>query len=231
MGSETAGRSDSAGVCGFIFDLDGTLVDSHLDFDAIREEMGLTEGVPVLEALRGMAAERSRECWRILDRHESDGADRATAMPGVPEFLDHLRGLDLRSAVFTRNSRAMTVHMLARCGLEIELALTRDDGPVKPDPWAILEICRHWRTQPAEVVVIGDFRFDIEAGQNAGARTVLFTGGKDPRRRAGFSRADYVLDSFTDADRLLRLLQLPTTRRPARAGHSGVIKSCRDKEM
>lgn len=36
---------------GVIFDLDGTLVDSGLDFDSMRREMGLDPGTPILESL------------------------------------------------------------------------------------------------------------------------------------------------------------------------------------
>ncbi len=37
-------------VRGVIFDLDGTLVDSGLDFDLMRREMGLPPGKPLLES-------------------------------------------------------------------------------------------------------------------------------------------------------------------------------------
>jgi len=44
-----------------IFDLDGTLLDSPLDFDAIRCEIGLPDGQPILEALEGLPPpERAR---------------------------------------------------------------------------------------------------------------------------------------------------------------------------
>jgi len=38
-------------IRGIIFDLDGTLADSQLDFDAMRREMELPLGLPILEAL------------------------------------------------------------------------------------------------------------------------------------------------------------------------------------
>ena len=33
----------------FIFDMDGTLVDSALDFDAMRQELGFPKDAPILE--------------------------------------------------------------------------------------------------------------------------------------------------------------------------------------
>jgi phosphoglycolate phosphatase-like HAD superfamily hydrolase len=39
-------------IRGVVFDLDGTLVSQELDFEAIRREIGLPTGTPLLEALR-----------------------------------------------------------------------------------------------------------------------------------------------------------------------------------
>ena len=192
-------------VRGFIFDLDGTLVDSRLDFDAIRREMGLPDGEPILAALERMEPTQARHCDRILERYEREGAERTVLLPGVPELLEHLNRLRLRQAVVTRNSRAMAERMLSRCGLELDPVVTRDDGPVKPDPWAIDCIRRQWDIPSRRVVVIGDFRFDIEAGRRAGAITAFLGGERQP----GAEQADLRLDSLQQADRLLRALGLP----------------------
>ena len=45
-----------------IFDLDGTLVDSGLDFDLMRAEMGLARGLPLLEAIAAVEAEIAARC-------------------------------------------------------------------------------------------------------------------------------------------------------------------------
>ncbi|HIA63686.1 MAG TPA: HAD family hydrolase, partial [Planctomycetaceae bacterium] len=40
-----------AELAGIIFDIDGTLIDSGLDFDLIRAEMNLPAGAAILESL------------------------------------------------------------------------------------------------------------------------------------------------------------------------------------
>jgi len=180
-----------------IFDLDGTLVDSGLDFDLMRAEMGLARGLPLLEAIAAVEAEIAARCHAILLEHERRGAQRATLYPGVAPFIDELAARGWRRAVFTRNSRDLTLHTLARVGLEFDAVLSRDDAPVKPDPAALLQICEAWRVPPSECVVIGDHRFDIEAGRRAGMHTVLYTGsGLRPDLREGDS-PDYVLACFS----------------------------------
>jgi HAD superfamily hydrolase (TIGR01509 family) len=196
-------------VHGVILDLDGTLVDSHLDFAQMRREMDLPPGVPVLEALEAMPPGDAARCRDILQRHERAGAERATLMPGVDHFLEQLEERQLRTAVVTRNSRAMAERMLSRLAHRFDDLLSRDDGPVKPDPWAIYRICEAWGVEPPQVVVIGDFYFDVEAGRRAGARTVLLTRDRDPRQLPGADQADYLLRSFHDAAQLFAWMQEP----------------------
>jgi HAD superfamily hydrolase (TIGR01509 family) len=195
-------------IAGVIFDMDGTLVDSGLDFAAMRREMGLPDGVPLLETMENLAEAEAARCRTILLRHEEAGAVRAVVLPGVRRFLNRLRGLGVRQAVFTRNSREVADATLARCGLNFDLVLTRDDGPIKPDPWAIRHICETWGVAPAQVAVIGDYRFDIEAGIRAGARTVLFTRGRPSESLPGADLAELHLESFQQTDELLRALGL-----------------------
>lgn len=194
-------------VRGLLFDLDGTLVDSGLDFDAMRREMLLPSHLSVLEALRQLTPRDADRCREILDRHEREGALRAVPLPGVSAFLRQIAPLGLRQGVVTRNSRKAARLALRRCDLNFRYVLTRDDGPVKPDPWAILRLCEEWDVRPSEVLVCGDFRFDIEAGIAAGAGTVLVCNGREPSSIAGYELADYCLPSFVESGGLLRLLR------------------------
>ena len=188
-------------VKGVIFDLDGTLVDSKLDFNAIRTEMGLPDGELILESLQAMPpGPRLDECRAILRRHEVQGANAAELMPGVDDFLQHLQTNSIRTAVLTRNSRHSTDVVMQRLGLEFSIVLTRDDVPAKPDPEGLLRICREWDLPVADVLFVGDFRLDLEAGRNAGMRTVLYA----PDERPDYAdQADYIIERFSDAAEVL----------------------------
>lgn len=191
---------------GIIFDLDGTLVDSRLDFDQMRAEMDLPPGLPVLEAIEQMAEPRASECREILARHEWAGVERATAMPGVIELLEQLHALQLRLAVLTRNSRAIADATLQRCGLRFDEVIGREDAPAKPDPTAILQLCKRWQLAVTEVAIVGDYRFDLEAGRRAGSRTVLYTAGEDLRHLDWAGLADVHLACFTEPSVLLAMV-------------------------
>ena len=62
---------------GVLFDLDNTLVDSGLDFDAMRRAMGLPDGVSILEAIERLPPDRAARCRQILHEFELAGAARA----------------------------------------------------------------------------------------------------------------------------------------------------------
>lgn len=191
---------------GVIFDLDGTLVDSHLDFDAIRREMGLPTGLPILEALDEMPHDRAARCRALLQRYEMEAAEKASLHDGVVGFLELLDAQGIQRAVVTRNRSDVAKRTLQRLGLNFEIVIAREDGPVKPDPWAIQHICGFWRIKPQDALVIGDFHFDIEAGRRAGSSTMLLTHGRDAAKLQGASEPDYVVNSFAEAARILQSL-------------------------
>jgi HAD superfamily hydrolase (TIGR01549 family) len=192
-------------IRGIVFDLDGTLIHQALDFEAIRREIGLPQGSPLLEALEQLLpAERDR-AWAILDRHEVTAASAAELLPGVPEFLAWLDGCGVRRAVLTRNSRAAAGTALARCRLAgFDPIVSRDDAPFKPQPDGLLNICVAWNLRPAEVLMIGDYVYDIQVGRRAGTRTALLTHG---RVWPFAGEADLEFDDFADGmDNLRNLL-------------------------
>ena len=194
-------------IRGVVYDLDGTLVDSGLDFPAIRREMGLPEGVPILEALSEIPqGQRLDNCLRVLSRHEDEAAERATIMPGAAELVAHLAAENIPQAIFTRNSRRCSTRMLERVGLTFAWVLSRENGPPKPHPAGLLKLCEIWRVDPADVLFVGDFLHDINAGRAAGVRTVLFAPGNLPHYAP---LADFCISSFAEAERLIDRLILP----------------------
>ncbi len=195
-----------ARVHGVTFDLDGTLVRSALDFDAIRRELGLPPGEPLLEVLARLPPDEARHALAVLERHEEHAAQTAVAVPGIAELLDRLARAGLRAGVLTRTARRFALASLARTGLRCDPVLGREDAPPKPDPAGIWQICNYWGLRPEQAAMVGDYRFDIEAGRRAGVRTVLYTAGRVPTAEELSWGADLVLGCFLDAEMLLEWL-------------------------
>jgi HAD superfamily hydrolase (TIGR01509 family) len=168
-----------ARVRGVVFDLDGTLVVQELDFDAMRREIGLPPGTPLLEALEHMDGPARAAALDVIRRHELAAAETARLTPGVAAFLELLAARGVRRAVLSRNMREAVEKVLRRCGIAFDIVLAREDAPYKPSPEGLWQICAAWGLAPAEVLMVGDYLYDIEAGRRAGTRTALVTHGRD----------------------------------------------------
>ena len=70
-----------------IFDMDGTLTEPILDFDAMRAEIGLPDGVPILGHLDGLTAAERAHAEEVLLRHERAAIAQATLADGCADLL------------------------------------------------------------------------------------------------------------------------------------------------
>jgi len=156
-----------------IFDLDGTLADSALDFDAIRAEIGLEPGLPILEQLATADAETCARAEVIMRRHERDAIAGARLTDGCAELLAHLVGRRVPIGILTRNIREVVETFARTFAFAFQAIYTREDGPPKPSPAGVLVLCEKLGAAPADTLTVGDFKFDVLAGRRAGCPTVL----------------------------------------------------------
>jgi HAD superfamily hydrolase (TIGR01509 family) len=182
---------------GVIFDLDGTLTEPLLDFEAIRRELGLPAGVPILEALVPFDAAARQRAEVILRRHEMEAIAAATLADGCVELLEILRARAIPTAILTRNVRAAVDDFVARFGFQFSAIHTREDGPPKPSPHGALALYRAMGLHPVDVWGVGDYKYDVIAARDAGCRTVLVC-AEPPRDLAEWGSPDLVVRSLRE---------------------------------
>ncbi len=161
-----------------LLDMDGTLTEPLLDFDAIKRDMGIGSA-PILETMKGMAAADLARAQAVLYRHESTAAERSTLNAGCRDLLDWLDAVGLPRAIVTRNTRASVETVLARHGLSAAVAVTREDGKYKPDPDPLFLACDRLGVDPAGAWMVGDGHHDVEAGVAAAMFTVWVSHGRE----------------------------------------------------
>lgn len=185
-----------------IFDMDGTLTRPYIDFARIKEHIGAGQ-TPILEFIASIEdVENRRRVREIVDEYERDAAENSTLNAGVEEVLVFLREQGICVAILTRNNRNSVETVLAMHGLKVDLFVTsEDDLPPKPSPEPVLHIARRFGVEPARVMVVGDFRFDVMSGRAAGARTVFLTNGKVPEDTGV---ADHVIDELIELIPIIR---------------------------
>ncbi len=183
-----------------LLDLDGTLIDSVPDLagalgrafrdcglvphelPAVRAMVGEGQRVLVQRALQGAGADLGR-LDEVLGRFRYHYGDRlhelTVCYPGVLETLRQLPA-DLPKAVATNKPGAWARRLTAHFGLDASLrwVLGEDDvGARKPDPKLLLHLCERARVAPADALMVGDSRIDLDAAHAAGIPVALCTYG------------------------------------------------------
>ncbi len=159
-----------------IFDLDGTITQPYFDFDAIREEMGLArDSGPVLESMEKMTAQQRQEVEKILHYHEQKAVTESRLNAGAKQTLSALRAAGIHIGILTRNRRSNALAIARKHNLKFDAIIGREEGPVKPDAFGVLQLCRQFGVEPEETLLVGDYLFDLLCAKAARAVAVLLT--------------------------------------------------------
>jgi phosphoglycolate phosphatase len=184
---------NNAGVRAFVFDLDGTLIDSKMDLvhsvNAMLRETGRAElpaelvasyvghGAPQLIAsvLGPVSSEvQRREALAIfLEQYNQHKLELTRAYPGVAEALQAFAGYPM--AVLTNKPAKLSVEILEGLGLRRYFrAVYGGDSfeKKKPDPGGALTILKELGVPAGESAMVGDSDVDIQTARNAGMLAV-----------------------------------------------------------
>jgi HAD superfamily hydrolase (TIGR01549 family) len=198
----------------FLFDLDGTLVDSvyqhvlawrealqacgiELSVWRIHRRVGMSGGLMANAILRETGHEvTSEEAGRLLRLHAEAYARQAGGirpLPGARELLDRLTKANVPWTIATSGRLDSARPTLEALGVGPEIpVVTRDQVPhAKPDPDLFLEAARRLGVPISSAFVVGDSVWDLLAAQRARALGVgLLSGGygHDELERAGAYR-------------------------------------------
>ena len=162
---------------GWVFDLDGTLTLAQHDFPAIRRELGVPADADILTYMATLPADDYTAMKAQLDAIELRLAAEVEPAPGAVALVRQLRDQGRRLGILTRNLQVVARSTLSCLGIldcfAPEDVLGREEAEPKPSPDGIHQLLDRWQLTPDEAVMVGDFRFDLEAGRAAGSRTCL----------------------------------------------------------
>lgn len=178
------GVSRAFRVAAVLFDFDDTLTTpGALDFDRIRRDLACPPGTPILEHIAGLPSteQRTRASTR-LNELELEAAERAQPNPHAEALVRRLQDAGLPLGILTRNSRASVERALhnfpALQPADFQVIVSRDDHvPPKPAGDGVAYAARRLGVDVRELLLVGDYIFDVLAGASAGALTVLLQPG------------------------------------------------------
>lgn len=199
----------------FLFDLDGTLIDSielilssfrhtrRVHFgDELPDSVYLASiGRPLRDALATLATDPDLLA-AMIDTYRTHNHAHHDAMvrpyPGIVDALRAVHGRGARMAVVTSKLRVGAVKGLLCCGLAelFDVVICADDVERgKPHPEAVEKALAALDRDPETAVFIGDSPHDMEAGRRAGVRTAAVLWGPFERATLLAHAPTYWLDA------------------------------------
>lgn len=161
----------------WIFDLDGTLTVAVHDFKAIKEALGIPPEADILGYLDALPPDESAHLHKKLDTIERELSKKTSAAPGAFELLSMLAEDDCVLGVLTRNTHSIARHTLELTGLEgffpeSAYIIGRHEAVPKPDPAGAIHLASLWNASSDDIVLTGDYLYDLLCGRNIGAATI-----------------------------------------------------------
>ena len=196
-------------ISAILFDFDGTLTQpGAIDFSHIRKLIGCPSNKPILEFIGDLSNASERQvAVDTLDRCEIEAAARTVPNSGAERVIADLRNGGLKVGVISRNSQRSIERALANfdnTGIEdFDIVISRDTPvPPKPRPDGIVHAAEVLGVSIEEILVVGDFVFDIDAGHRAGALCAFITNGGEADIP---EKSDFIIHSLEE---LLPIIQL-----------------------
>jgi HAD superfamily hydrolase (TIGR01549 family) len=165
-------------IRGVIFDMDGTITAPYFDFLRIKEEAGIGD-VDMLDYLRYANRAEYARIHRILHRYEEAGVRDAKLNRGARTLLNFLARRKIPTALLTRNSRKSVDGICRKLKLKFDITISREDGAYKPAPEPIWHIAKQWKLARWEVLMVGDYKWDVLCAKNAGIPCALLIDGSE----------------------------------------------------
>ena len=180
-----------------MFDLDGTLVSSSLNFVKICTELGCKPGTDILAFISSLPAAEQRIAHELIHDYEREDAETAMIIDGVADVLAALKERRINTAIVTRNSQTATMLKLKRSNIKVEKVITREMGVPKPAPDTLLNLANAWGFRSRDCCYVGDYVYDLQAANNADMHAIWFANGIQPH--PDYSRlADFHFDHYNE---------------------------------
>ncbi|MBS3945101.1 MAG: HAD family hydrolase [Melioribacter sp.] len=194
---------------GIIFDVDGTLAETHelifASFNHVAEKylnkrltneeivalFGPTEDVILKEWMKDDYESARKDYFEF---YESKHSEMAEIFPGLREAVSIIKEHNIPLGIFTGKGRDSAEITLKSIGLydQFDMILSGDDvDEHKPSPDGINRFIKQYNLKPEHVLMVGDAIHDVMASESAGVKCALVLWDEYSRNRCKECKTDY----------------------------------------
>ncbi|MCK4260881.1 MAG: HAD-IA family hydrolase [Halanaerobiales bacterium] len=206
----------------FLFDLDGTILDTnetifrsfeytlkfHLNYTLKLEELMKVFGEPLLKQMTHFNKELAEPmCNTYRNYYATHALEFTKTFSGVEETLNILKTKNIQIGIITNKTRIPAVQALKAFNLfqYFDLIIGGDEVKnTKPHPEALLKGMELMKANPKETLMIGDSPLDMEAALRARIKKALVGWNIFPDERFDLTPPDFYLNQMND---LLKILE------------------------
>ena len=203
----------------FLFDLDGTVIDSSKDIavavNYTLEKLG-TDPLEESEIIKHVGYGGRRLMEGVLKKDDHLLIDRAVSIfreyyfknpaeytvlyPYVEDLFIELKRKDKKIGIVTNKYEDISRRIIEKLGVDRYLDILLGGDSVerkKPDPYPVLYAVEKLGSKPEKSVMIGDSEADIQAGRSAGLTTVFVTYGFGKEEKVIVHNPDFVIGDIS----------------------------------
>jgi len=219
-------------IKGIIFDLDGTIISSVIDFSAMKRRIEKlakeynmkipSKKLPALEMIEIIYRKNKKnrekfkkQAEKIIIEEEIAGIEKAFSHSDMLVLLKKLKKSGIKIGIITRNCRKVTEIVIKKFSIPYDVVLTRDDvRKVKPNIYHLKEALKKMNVKKENAVIVGDHYFDILCGKKAGILTCgIVRDGKF--ENLGNLTPDFVFESGKEIEYLTGLRKFKSGKLPS----------------
>ena len=193
-----------------LFDFDGTLTKpGALNFPRLKETIGCPADVPILEFIEDLPILSQRnEALKQLEHFEKKAAVNSEPNIGAQKLIYFLRSKGIGIGIITRNTLSSVERALQNFeAIDISCfdVIVSRETPVrlKPSGDGIILAAETLKVDVKQILMVGDFVFDIQAGQTAGCMTAFLDYGTVSGTRK--VESDFIVSSLEEIKNIVRL--------------------------
>jgi HAD superfamily hydrolase (TIGR01549 family) len=211
---------------GIVFDLDGTLIHTEVNFREMKAEMirvlegkGLPKNFATPDMTSVIILEEAEKHWKnqerteaekqimrdemtiIMDAAEMKAVESLTIIQGIPEAIKKLKENGYKLAILTRSNHAYAVEAVKKMKVEAEIDVILGRGDTsQPKPYAeaMIEAAEALKLPLNEVFMVGDHHIDSTCALNAGCSFIGVGSGPRLDRSFTINKPEVILASVAE---------------------------------